>query len=195
MNQLKNTNEYTIKKSPYFLSHCNKIKVFNRLSNNNYNDINNDHYNSNMPYDYNYPMNTNYIDSNKNNDIREPLINTSQINNNKNIRKNILYNNMEEKAHEIGNNRQIIIDNGYMPYTLKDYKKINNAITLGRLGENIETEQWNKRKERMKKMSEYGKQLVTKIKERNIKTNESKNEDEKMNKRKEYLRNFSDNKN
>ena len=52
----------------------------------------------------------------------------------------------------------------YKPYTLKDYKEIMNVDTLGGLGANIGTEEWNKKKEKMDKMSEYSKNIFRKTK-------------------------------
>ena len=52
----------------------------------------------------------------------------------------------------------------YKPYTLKDYKEIINVDTLGGLGANIGTEEWEKKKEKMDKMSEYAKNIFNKTK-------------------------------
>ena len=50
----------------------------------------------------------------------------------------------------------------YKPYTLKDYKEIINVDTLGGLWANIGTEEWEKKKEKMDKMSEYAKNIFKK---------------------------------
>ena len=55
----------------------------------------------------------------------------------------------------------------YKPYTLKDYKEIMNVDTLGGLGANIGTEEWEKKKEKMDKMSEYAKNIFKKAKNKN----------------------------
>ena len=55
----------------------------------------------------------------------------------------------------------------YKPYTLKDYKEIINVDTLGGLGANIGTEEWEKKKEKMDKMSEYSKNIFKKTKTHN----------------------------
>ena len=55
----------------------------------------------------------------------------------------------------------------YKPYTLKDYKEIINVDTLGGLGANIGTEEWEKKKEKMDKMSEYAKNIFKKTKNKN----------------------------
>jgi len=62
--------------------------------------------------------------------------------------------------YTVANNRQNIVDHGYTPYTLKDYKKISNEVKLGKLGPNIGTEDWVKKRNRMKKMSEYGNKVI-----------------------------------
>ena len=51
---------------------------------------------------------------------------------------------------------------------MKDYKKIDNDVILGKLGHDFDTKQWNEKRIRLKKMSEYGKQLIDgKVKKRN----------------------------
>ena len=67
---------------------------------------------------------------------------------------------LKRNTYTVANNRQNIIDHGYIPYTLKDYKKISNDVKLGKLGPNIGTEEWEKKKNRMKKMSEYGNKVI-----------------------------------
>ena len=67
----------------------------------------------------------------------------------------------------------------YKPYTLKDYKEIVNVDTLGGLGANIGTEEWEKKKEKMDKMSEYAKNLLKRNKNKStgkIKTKNNKDE-------------------
>ena len=68
----------------------------------------------------------------------------------------------------------------YKPYTLKDYKEIMNVDTLGGLGANIGTEDWNKKKEKMDKMNEYAKNIFKKTK-----GNKNKNSDLKNRKKEE----------
>ena len=63
----------------------------------------------------------------------------------------------------------------YKPYTLKDYKDIMNVDTLGGLGANIGTEDWNKKKEKMDKMNEYAKNIFKKTKGTKNKNNDLKN--------------------
>lgn len=47
-------------------------------------------------------------------------------------------------------------DGQYKPYSLKDYKKLENVkIELGRLGPNIGTKEWEEKQEKMKKMDQY----------------------------------------
>ena len=48
----------------------------------------------------------------------------------------------------------------YKPYTLKEYKEINRVpITLGKLGPNIGTEEWEEKKKKMNRLKEYSKQV------------------------------------
>ena len=208
LGSLNNTNESITKKPFYLLSHSFKIKDYNNNINNMYN---------NRLYDY--PLNMNFMDANKNRksissninyrNNREPLIYSCQINNNQNsyLNNNHIYNmnnNIDQNKHEIGNNRQNIIDYGYKPYTLKDYKKINNDIKMGKLGDdNIGNDEWNKKRERMKKMSEYGKQLMFKSNGRLNESSEDnkkhldvilKKDDEKWKVNNDYLGDFSNNK-
>ena len=66
----------------------------------------------------------------------------------------------------------------YKPYTLKDYKEIINVDSLGGLGANIGTEEWEKKKEKMDKMSEYAKNIFKKT--RNSNKNKDKISKKKM---------------
>ena len=170
-NILNNTNEYS-NYNPSYLSQSYKIKKFNNnifdnKQNNNFNNIfnfNNNDYTLNMNA-YEVNKNRKSISSNNNYRInRQPLIYSYHLNNNKykieNLPNNIYYNNQEQNEHQIGDNRQNILDNGYKPYTLKDYKKISNEVKLGKLGPNIGTEDWVKKRNRMKKMSEYGNKVI-----------------------------------
>lgn len=178
-NILNNTNEYS-NYNPSYLSQLYKIKKFNNnifdnKLNNNFNNnfnINNNDYTLNMNA-YEVNKNRKSISSNNNYRInRQPLIYSYHLNNNKykieNLPNNIYYNNQEQNKHQIGDNRQNILDNGYKPYTLKDYKKIDNDVKLGKLGHDYDNKQWNEKRIRLKKMSEYGKQLIDgKINKRN----------------------------
>ena len=115
------------------------------------------------------------------NDNNENFINRSVVRKNSmNYRYNLPNNIIEQKTnisiprrniYTVANNRQNIVDHGYTPYTLKDYKKISNDVKLGKLGPNIGTEDWVKKKNRMQKMSEliklYMKEKVVKIKYQN----------------------------
>jgi len=170
-NLLNNTNEYSYN-NPSYLSQSYKIKKFN---NNIFNNNLNNNFNNNFSISNNdFTLNMNAFEVNKNrksissNDHyrinREPLIYSCQLNNNKykigNVPNNIYYDKQEQNTHQIGDNRQNILDNGYKPYTLKDYKKIDNDVKLGKLGHDYDSKQWNEKKIRLKKMSEYGKQLM-----------------------------------
>ena len=188
-NILKKINEYSNQKPSYILSLTHKIKNINNQSRNKLRESQ-------------FSLDKKLVEVNKDGrsislNNREPLIYSCQIKND-----NILNYN----KYEIGDNRQKIIDNGYKPYTIKDYKKLNNEIIMGNLGPDFRTKQWNEKRERMKKMSEYGKQLMNKGKENHIKGIESyeennnnideiKNENGKWNIINEFSRGLSDNKN
>lgn len=151
-NQRYNNNPYLIDdkfNSPFSsLSQIYKIKNYKNFAHNNYRVSH-------------CPLDMNFMDDNKNRknnsvNSRNPLIYSCQINGDKyNLFKieNNLFNN---NKHKIGDNRQNIIDNGYKPYTVKDYKKIDKEIDMGKLGADFGTKEWNEKRERMNKMKEYG---------------------------------------
>ena len=156
-NLLNNTNEYS-NYNPSYLSQSYKIKKFNNnlldnKLNNNFNNnfnINNNDYSLNMNA-FEVNKNRKSISSNNNYRLnRQPLIYSCHLNNNKykieNFPNNIYYNNQEQNKHQIGDNRQNILDHGYKPYTLKDYKKIDNDVKLGKLGHDYDTKQWNEKR-------------------------------------------------
>ena len=114
------------------------------------------------------PMNTNHVYNP--NDNNESFNSRSQVGK---ISMNYRYNNPDNffdpktnfsisrrNIYTVANNRQNIVDHGYTPYTLKDYKKITNDVKLGKLGPNICTEEWVQKRNRMKKMSEYGNKVI-----------------------------------
>lgn len=48
----------------------------------------------------------------------------------------------------------------YTPYTLKDYKELTSTnIVMGPLGANIGTDEWNEKKDKMKKMENYSNKI------------------------------------
>ena len=81
------------------------------------------------------------------------------------------YNNMTNITINNKSNLTNINRVEYKPYTLKDYKEIINVDTLGGLGANIGTEEWEKKKEKMDKMSEYAKNIFNKTKNMKNKNN------------------------
>ena len=112
-------------------------------------------------YSYN---NNNYINlrnNNFNNSMNYPYLN-ERNNNNQNLLEFPTDDNtiVKRKIYSVVNNRQNIVDYGYTPYTLKDYKKINNEVKLGKLGPNLGTKEWEEKRKRMKKMSEYGNKVM-----------------------------------
>ena len=136
---------------------------------NDYNNFNNINRNS-LIRSTNLGINSNDLYESTSNDNNDNFITRSQIRK-KSI--NYRYNNpnnpfdqktnfsiQRRKIYTVANNRQNIIDHGYTPYTLKDYKKISNNVKLGKLGPNIGTEDWFEKKNRMQKMSEYGNKVI-----------------------------------
>ena len=136
---------------------------------NDYNNFNNINRNS-LIRSTNLGINSNDINESTSNDNNDNFITRSQI---RKKSTNYRYNNpnnpfdqktnfsiQRRKIYTVANNRQNIIDHGYTPYTLKDYKKISNNVKLGKLGPNIGTEDWFEKKNRMQKMSEYGNKVI-----------------------------------
>ena len=136
---------------------------------NNYNNFNNINRNS-LIRSTNLGINSNDLYESTSNDNNDNFITRSQI---RKKSTNYRYNNpnnpfdqktnfsiQRRKIYTVANNRQNIIDHGYTPYTLKDYKKISNNVKLGKLGPNIGTEDWFEKKNRMQKMSEYGNKVI-----------------------------------
>ena len=105
--------------------------------------------------------NKNYFNSRSN--VRSNSLNVRFYDNNNNNLIGQKFNNdiNQRNIYSVANNRQNIVDYGYTPYTLKDYKKITNDVKLGKLGPNIGTEEWNKKRKRMKKMSDYGNKVMS----------------------------------
>ena len=136
---------------------------------NDYNNFNNINRNS-LIRSTNLGINSNDIYESTSNDNNDNFITRSQIRKKStNYRYNNLNNPFDQKTnfsiqrrkiYTVANNRQNIIDHGYTPYTLKDYKKISNNVKLGKLGPNIGTEDWFEKKNRMQKMSEYGNKVI-----------------------------------
>ena len=161
------------------------LTSFNRQNINNYDDNgfrNNYSKRNSLMNSVNIPNNsTNIYSRNSNNDN---FISRSQVRKNSmkffNNNMNILGPNtnipLKRNIYTVANNRQNIIDHGYIPYTLKDYKKISNDVKLGKLGPNIGTEEWEKKKNRMKKMSEYGNKVIYEGKGCKSKVSESADE-------------------
>jgi hypothetical protein len=136
---------------------------------NDYNNFNNINRNS-LIRSTNLGINSNDLYESTSNDNNDNFITRSQI---RKKSTNYRYNNpnnsfdqktnfsiQRRKIYTVANNRQNIIDHGYTPYTLKDYKKISNIVKLGKLGPNIGTEDWFEKKNRMQKMSEYGNKVI-----------------------------------
>ena len=149
-----NFNENNCLKNPL----KNSNNTFNGI--NNFNDNNQDYFNSRSNVRSN-SINIHYQNNKNNNYLFE-------YPNNNNISQRNIY--------SVANNRQNIVDYGYTPYTLKDYKKIDNDVKLGKLGPNIGTEEWKKKQKKMKKMSEYGNKVISEGKGCYVKMAESADE-------------------
>ena len=134
----KNFNQNNRNNNDMFSSDINYNNNINNNSNN---------YNDNIYFNSRSSVRSNSINYRYNNNINNNLF-SSQSNNQRNI-------------YSVANNRQNIVDYGYTPYTLKDYKKITNDVKLGKLGPNIGTEEWKKKRKKMKKMSEYGNKVMS----------------------------------
>ena len=173
----------------------------------NQNNINNIQPGVYPPYQLYYFPNQNII-------MNPYLINNNQnniqmnIENNNNIEDKNLLNNKKKlrpiSAQIIGRSNRSYINNNnvtnltmnnksnmtninrfeYKPYTLKDYKEIMNVDTLGGLGANIGTEEWEKKKEKMDKMNDYAKNIFKKSKGMKNKINKKKKKNEQISTRK-----------
>ena len=111
--------------------------------------------------------------------------------------------NLYSKKNYNNNNK---IDYGYTPYTLKSYKKLPQII-LGKLGRDFNNEEWKNKKIKMKKMVDYGKEVLNNeknlVKIKKLKNNnkivknkikydiEFKNDDGKWNKKIQYNKSLS----
>lgn len=145
---------------------------------NNQNIINNNGFNSDVNY---YNLNKNNTNDNHNYFNSRSNVRSNSLNyryydndNNNNLFSSPSIN--QRNIYSVANNRQNIVDYGYTPYTLKDYKKISNDVKLGKLGPNIGTEEWKKKRKKMKKMSEYGNKVMSEGKGCYIKLAESADE-------------------
>ena len=206
-------NHNSILNKELFNRDFNKNLIFNKNNSSILNNLNiypkysNNPRNSHLPINLFMEPDKNRKSNSLNNNYRnnkQPLIYSCHIN-----RVNNLFNNEDNNyynsrnKYEIGDNKQKIFDYGYKPYTIKDFKKLDNHIDRGKLGPNFMTKEWKEKKERMKKMSDYGKQIMIKGKENHLKYNENElygekikdsdeinNEDEKFN----YINEYSEEK-
>ena len=170
----KNYEIRNIKQSSF--NHNSNTGIFSTRSsispriNDGFNNINRSQRNS-LLSSVKMPMISNNMIYNQNpNNNNDNFISRSQVRKNSmNYHYNIPQNFLDPKTnfsfskrniYTVANNRQNIVDHGYTPYTLKDYKKISNDVKLGKLGPNIGTEDWLKKKNRMQKMSEYGNKVI-----------------------------------
>ena len=159
----------------------NSSKVIIPLMNNQNNRNTNENFNSDLIY-----QNINNNSPNYNNNFNRINVRSNSLNyryyndinnNNNNLYSSQLNNNINQRnIYSVSNNRQNIVDYGYTPYTLKDYKKISNDVKLGKLGPNIGTEEWEKKRKKMKKMSDYGNKVISEAKGCYVKLAESADE-------------------
>lgn len=138
---------------------------FNTKSNKNLLNINNSKNNRNYFNSRsnirNNSVNQRYYANDNNSNLFDPPMNSSIA---------------QRNIYSVANNRQNIVDYGYTPYTLKDYKKITNDVKLGKLGPNIGTEEWKQKRRKMRKMSEYGNKVMHEGKGCYVKLSESADE-------------------
>lgn len=149
--------------------------------NNNYNAIANNgaYILYNKPQTQPTPQNVNWNNNNMfnmNNNYYPFIQNQFYSNNvNNNNNNNINMNNINSKTYY-----------EYKPYTLKDYKEMNRVpITLGKLGPNIGTREWDEKRKKMKRLIDYSKQVNKQKKGLNVLHTEKIDdiiEREKMNK-------------
>ena len=179
----RNKNNIYINKFPASSKEIRNIKHYSFLNNDNTEILSKrasmPTLNDNIMKDINYRQRNSLLRSMKvatnSNDLfnqnNEDFIPRNQIRKNSvNYRYNGGLNNLLEQKttfslpprniYTVANNCQNTVDHGYTPYTLKDYKKISNEVKLGKLGPNIGTEDWVKKRNRMKKMSEYGNKVI-----------------------------------
>lgn len=169
------TKNYEIRNMKNYSFVNNNTEVFSTRIKNNKNfyevdNINNNTHGNSLIQSMNNPINLNNIYNQQINN-NDNFITRSQVRKNSmNYRYNNPVNLFDQKTatsiirrniYTVANNRQNIVDHGYTPYTLKDYKKISNDVKLGKLGPNIGTEDWVKKRNRMRKMSEYGNKVIS----------------------------------
>jgi hypothetical protein len=177
-----NNNDYKLRSANPILPPI-KNGQFNQIRDNE--NMNNNLRNP-LLYSFNTKSNSNLL-SNKNNNgyfySRSNVRNNSVSQryyankNNNNLFDSPINNSIAQRnINSVANNRQNIVDYGYTPYTLKDYKKITNDVKLGKLGPNIGTEEWKQKRRKMKKMSEYGNKVMHEGKGCYVKISESPDE-------------------
>ena len=147
----------------------------------NINSNNNNEFKNSLLYSNNNNFKNNTYNNNNNfysrRNVRNNSINYRYNNNNYNLFEPQTNNNISQRnIYSVANNRQNVVDYGYTPYTLNDYKKITNDVKLGKLGPNIGTEEWNQKRQKMKKMSEYGNRVIHEGKGCYVKLHESADE-------------------
>ena len=177
-NSPKKTNTYISSKQLSFRKKVNQLHQFNPITCNNQNNFANKE--NNLIHSYNMTgekKNTvNFSNNMKLNSILDfsptrnfPTLSTPQP----------YISGTQGQIHTVANNKQNIFDFGYTPYTLKDYKKISNVVNMGKLGPNIGTEEWEKKRDRMKKMSDYGNKVIFEGKGCKVKLGETPDERQK----------------
>lgn len=184
MQQMQQQMMYTNYMTPPPMYNNNNYNYFPQI-NNNYNAIANNgaYILYNKPQTQPIPQNANWNNNmfNMNNNHYPSIQNQFYADNNIN-NNNINNNNINSKTYY-----------EYKPYTLKDYKEINRVpITLGKLGPNIGTREWDEKRKKMKRLIDYSKQVNKQKKGLNVMHTEKIDdiiEKEKMNKIEKSLRN------
>ena len=166
MQQMQQQMMYTNYMTPPPMYSNNNYNYFPQI-NNNYNAIANNgaYILYNKPQTQPIPQNANWNNNmfNMNNNHYPSIQNQFYADNNIN-NNNINNNNINSKTYY-----------EYKPYTLKDYKEINRVpITLGKLGPNIGTREWDEKRKKMKRLIDYSKQVNKQKKGLNVMHTEKK---------------------
>lgn len=98
------------------------------------------------------------LKSNKTNKINNSNKKESNSFKRKEDKKNNANDSFSENKKRVPSGRAKYVE--YTPYTLKDYKDLTSTnIVMGPLGANIGTDEWNEKKEKMKRMENYSNKI------------------------------------
>ena len=180
-NSVNNSGNLNRNQPIYQMNQNNRINMNNKNGSlNNYMKINNQnkfrqYQEESKKYNNNHLINNAKMILSNSNDVSKEYYKNNNNSNNYNKKNSILNNKLRNKSairYDQRNNSNLnnisqklnnseIIDNNYnymefRPYTLKDYKElIRNKVIMGPLGPNIGTEEWESKRNKMKKMLNY----------------------------------------